>query len=289
MYGYIYKTTNLVNGKIYVGQKKSKTFLGNKYLGSGKKLNDSIKHYKKENFKVELIEQIETKDLMDEREIYWIKYYNATNKEIGYNISEGGNVNRTMVGQNNPRWGKHWDESHKLHQSNILKQKYASGEVLNPNKGKHLTEKTKNKIKLNHKHAKGMLNKKLTIEQREKLKMSKKGCKSAIKNKIRMYHSETYKQIYVFHYDISLYESKGYIKGTSPKVIEKRLGKKSNSKRRKKILCLETNEIFDSIADVLKKYNFSRPTLLTHLKSGQKIKMLNLTFKNISGENLQNE
>ena len=38
MYGYIYKTTNLVNGKIYIGQKKSDVFLGDKYLGSGKKL-----------------------------------------------------------------------------------------------------------------------------------------------------------------------------------------------------------------------------------------------------------
>ena len=29
MYGYIYKTTNLVNGKIYIGQKKSNTFYQN--------------------------------------------------------------------------------------------------------------------------------------------------------------------------------------------------------------------------------------------------------------------
>ena len=41
MYGYIYKTTNLVNGKIYIGQHKSNTFDTN-YYGSGTILNKAI-------------------------------------------------------------------------------------------------------------------------------------------------------------------------------------------------------------------------------------------------------
>ena len=110
MYGYIYKTTNLVSGKIYVGQHKSSKFLGKRYLGSGRKLKESIKHYGKKNFKVELLEEVETKELMDEREIYWISVYNSTNKEIGYNLSEGGNVNRTLNGENHPLYGKHHRE-----------------------------------------------------------------------------------------------------------------------------------------------------------------------------------
>ena len=44
---------------------------------------------------------------MDEREIYWISHYHATDHTIGYNISEGGNVNRTMIGENHPLYGKH--------------------------------------------------------------------------------------------------------------------------------------------------------------------------------------
>jgi len=107
MYGYIYKTTNLVDGKIYIGQKKSSIFLGQKYLGSGKNVRRAIKKYGKHNFKVELIEEIENVSLMDEREIYWVSYYKSTDKSIGYNISEGGKVNRTMVGENNPFYGKH--------------------------------------------------------------------------------------------------------------------------------------------------------------------------------------
>lgn len=42
-YGYIYKTTNLVNNKIYIGQKTSKKFLGESYLGSGKLLSKAVK------------------------------------------------------------------------------------------------------------------------------------------------------------------------------------------------------------------------------------------------------
>lgn len=43
MIGYIYKTTNLINGKIYIGQKRSKKFLKERYLGSGKILKKAIK------------------------------------------------------------------------------------------------------------------------------------------------------------------------------------------------------------------------------------------------------
>lgn len=120
MYGYIYKTTNICNGKIYIGQHKSPEFCGNSYIGSGKKLLCAVKHYGEDNFRVELIESIEREELMDEREIYWIQYYDSTNQEIGYNISSGGNCNRTMKGElhpmygvsrygaDNPSYGKHW-------------------------------------------------------------------------------------------------------------------------------------------------------------------------------------
>ena len=38
MYGYIYKTTNLITKKFYIGKRVSSKFLGNKYLGSGVRL-----------------------------------------------------------------------------------------------------------------------------------------------------------------------------------------------------------------------------------------------------------
>lgn len=54
MYGYIYKTTNLINGKIYVGQHKGKFDRG--YVGSGKILKLALTKYGKQNFLTELID-----------------------------------------------------------------------------------------------------------------------------------------------------------------------------------------------------------------------------------------
>lgn len=83
----IYKTINLVNGKIYIGQDTK----DNKYyLGSGKILRVAIKKYGKDNFKKEIIETCKTQEELNIREIFWINYYNSTNRKIGYNIAYGG-------------------------------------------------------------------------------------------------------------------------------------------------------------------------------------------------------
>ena len=44
MYGYIYKTTNLINGKIYIGQHKSEEY-DSSYYGSGKLIRRAIEKY----------------------------------------------------------------------------------------------------------------------------------------------------------------------------------------------------------------------------------------------------
>jgi group I intron endonuclease len=92
---YIYKTTNLLNGKFYIGKRVYRKRDENWYLGSGIYLNRAIKKYGKENFKKEIIEWCNNKSHLSEREIYWISYFNATNLKIGYNLSlggDGGNV-----------------------------------------------------------------------------------------------------------------------------------------------------------------------------------------------------
>lgn len=96
MYGYIYKTTNLINEQIYIGQKKSSIFLENKYLGSGKYLKCALNKYGKENFKVELLEWCSDKVILNEREIYWINYYKSNNYKM-YNISKGGDGGNTYL------------------------------------------------------------------------------------------------------------------------------------------------------------------------------------------------
>ena len=92
---YIYKTTNLLNGKFYIGKRVYRKKDDNWYLGSGIYLNRAIKKYGREYFKKEILEWCNNKIHLCEREIYWIKQLNATNKEIGYNLSlggDGGNV-----------------------------------------------------------------------------------------------------------------------------------------------------------------------------------------------------
>lgn len=78
----IYKTTNLINGNFYIGQDLKNN---PKYLGSGKILNQAIKKYGKENFIKEIIEQCDSKQQLNEREIFWILELNPV-----YNIAKGG-------------------------------------------------------------------------------------------------------------------------------------------------------------------------------------------------------
>jgi group I intron endonuclease len=82
----IYKTTNLINGKIYIGQS---IYNKDTYLGSGKKLKEAIKKYGKNNFKKEILEFCDLKDIV-KQEIYWIKKLNSRDVNIGYNIAKGG-------------------------------------------------------------------------------------------------------------------------------------------------------------------------------------------------------
>lgn len=67
MYGYIYKTTNLINNKIYIGQHKSDRF-DESYFGSGKLLKQAIQKYGKENFIVIMLDICDSKQLMDHKE-----------------------------------------------------------------------------------------------------------------------------------------------------------------------------------------------------------------------------
>lgn len=92
----IYKITNLVNNKIYIGQTITGIdyrWKGHLYKDGCKFLHNAILKYGKENFKIEVIEYCEENKL-DDREVYWISYYHSTDRNIGYNILEGGNNGR---------------------------------------------------------------------------------------------------------------------------------------------------------------------------------------------------
>lgn len=96
--GFIYKVTNIINGKVYVGKtNKSIEARWQQHIYDSKRLNDrpfynAINKYGQENFVLELIEQVED-ELLNEREKYWIKEYNSYigfNNSNGYNATLGG-------------------------------------------------------------------------------------------------------------------------------------------------------------------------------------------------------
>lgn len=87
--GYVYETINLKNNKIYIGQ-KNKDSIDKNYFGSGKLILKAIKKYGKDNFVLEMLCWKKTAKELDEAERFFIKAYDSTNKNIGYNISLGG-------------------------------------------------------------------------------------------------------------------------------------------------------------------------------------------------------
>lgn len=83
----IYKTTNLINGKIYVG-KDSKN--SPSYLGSGKYFKKALQKYGRKNFVKETLDHAKTMDELCEKEIHWIDVLDACDPDIGYNLTKGG-------------------------------------------------------------------------------------------------------------------------------------------------------------------------------------------------------
>ena len=91
MIGYIYLTTNKINGKKYIGRHKATEFEGHKYLGSGVALKRAIKKYGVDNFEIEMLESVNTSydDLVIKEQEY-IARHDAVNDTLYYNNSYGG-------------------------------------------------------------------------------------------------------------------------------------------------------------------------------------------------------
>jgi hypothetical protein len=98
-YGFIYITTNLVNGKRYIGQKKFDKNWKN-YLGSGHHLMKAIKKYGKNNFIRNIIDLAYSIEELNEKEKQWIENYNAVESGDYYNKIEGGDPYKQLVKRN---------------------------------------------------------------------------------------------------------------------------------------------------------------------------------------------
>lgn len=152
----IYKITNIVNNKVYIGlttktlEKRWKGHLNsiNSKTKSSRYLYSSMKKHGINNFKIEEIEKCENINALFSKEIYWIKKYNSNNKNFGYNLSSGGEINipnketlELMSIKGKERWN---NPEFKKKMIRALTGVKKSGEP--HNKGKHLSDETKDKI-----------------------------------------------------------------------------------------------------------------------------------------------
>ena len=98
---YIYKIYNDINEKVYIGQTKHEIHIRFKEHIKAAKSNSrknvvlykAMRKYGIENFHIEMIEEC-SEDKLDEKEIYWISFYDSYNK--GYNMTLGGGGGQTL-------------------------------------------------------------------------------------------------------------------------------------------------------------------------------------------------
>ena len=89
-FGFVYQTTNWVNGKRYIGQRVfDSKGAWRSYLGSGVILKQAIDKYGKDNFTKEIVDIAYSQGDLDLKEELWIHSLSATFSEDYYNISGG--------------------------------------------------------------------------------------------------------------------------------------------------------------------------------------------------------
>lgn len=96
----IYKYTNSVNGKVYIGQtcktmEERAQANGHNYREC-RRFYAAIKKHSWSSFIPEILETVETVDEANEREVYYINLYNSTDERYGYNLALGGD-NKEML------------------------------------------------------------------------------------------------------------------------------------------------------------------------------------------------
>ena len=102
----IYKITNIVNNKIYIG--KTTTSLKQRFkehcqfarnIQNQTHLANAIRKYGEESFKIEKIDTAKTNDELNIKEQYWIASLDAINN--GYNLTSGGDGGNTYKYKSN--------------------------------------------------------------------------------------------------------------------------------------------------------------------------------------------
>lgn len=286
----IYKTINQVNGKIYIGQDK---YNDPNYLGSGKILHLAFQKYGIENFKKEIIEECESIELLNEREKFWIYYYNSTDRSIGYNIALGGNGGDTIsnhpnkeeikkrhsdwMKENNPTRGRKKNEDEIERWKNSYVGKY-KGEN-SPNFGSKRNESSKQKMSEVRKQWHKNLSEEERSEIGKKINEANKGRECYWKGKTNDSHSKWMKENNPFKGKTHTDEVKKKISGVNKKPkseeTKRKLSEANKGKKPGNMVKVEIEGIiYESLTDASNKTGINLSTLRNRIKS-KNIKYLN--------------
>ena len=243
MYGFVYITTNHINNKKYIGQKKyDNRGIWKNYLGSGVIIKQAIKKYGKENFSKEIIAEAKTKKELDKLERFYIKKYNAVKSNDYYNVAKGGDGGDTTIGMSDERKAE-----------NRINRRNASLGKINKGKANGVAKQV---ICLNTMKIYDTLR-----EAADEYNITPEGISAACKNIISHTAGKdpiTGEKMQWRFYEVGKeYKYEPYV----PKL------KKYNPPNKISIICINTNEKFASISDASKKYNISPSTLGEYLKS----------------------
>jgi hypothetical protein len=153
MYHIVYKTTNLINGKWYIGYHATSD-LCDQYLGSGKNLHKAIEKYGAQNFKREILYVFPTKEEALAKEFELVNDEVVENSE-SYNLKLGGQGGWDHISnkaKNDQDWKKiRYGEKH----SEKLRELHRTGKLIGWNNycsgftGKSHSLETRNKISEN--------------------------------------------------------------------------------------------------------------------------------------------
>jgi group I intron endonuclease len=187
IFNFVYVTTNLINGKCYVGDHTT-NMLNDGYLGSGRPyFKSALKKYGKENFKREILEFFPTKqEAFNAQEKYIIQF--NTISPNGYNISPVGGCScgikchsdesKQKISKGNK--GQKRTTETKLKLSIKGKERIVSEETkkkisdankgkISPMKGKTHTLESKEKMSIGNKDKQPRLGKHLSLESKKKI------------------------------------------------------------------------------------------------------------------------
>lgn len=246
-YGFIYITTNMINGKKYIGKRKY-SYGWEKYLGSGVALKKAIVKYGKQNFKREIIEECSSLDELNNAEIKWISYFNAVESDCFYNLSHGGDG--CLSGELHPLYGKHHKKETKDKISSKAKLRTGSK---NPFYNKHHSLDTKDKIR------KAQLKREKSDFERKEISKRTKGKLNPMYGK---HHTEESK-------------NKNRINHLGKKAsLETRNKMSNNSKIKRKVICLNNGLVFESMIEAgkfacVKSQNIGRACIYNNRKAGR--------------------